>query len=82
MLTPFLVAITGSPSKVSGALFELREVFDRLQRALRTEQSLNVYAAQRRRFDPAPIFLRPNVADEVRGAVRVAVDVTVETSDA
>src|SRR5207245_11238384 len=39
--------------EVGGALLELSEIFNRLERSLRTEQSLNVNAAQRWRLNPA-----------------------------
>ena len=54
--------------EVGGALLELGEVLDRLQRALRTEQPLDVHAAQRGRVDAVAELLRPNVAHQVRGA--------------
>src|SRR5262249_41858496 len=68
--------------EVGAALLELREVFDRLERALRAEEALDVHAAQARRVDPAAMRLRPDVTDEVGGGRRVAVDVTVEAGDA
>ncbi len=52
--------------EVRGALLELGEVLDRLERALRAEQPLDVHAAERRRVDPMAELLRPDVADEVR----------------
>src|SRR5882762_3437328 len=39
--------------EVGGALLELSEIFNRLQRSLRTEQSLNVNAAERWRLNSA-----------------------------
>ena len=82
MLTPFLVAITGIAVEVGGALLELGEVLDALQRALRAEQPLDVHAAQGRRLDAVAELLRPDVADQVRGGVGVAVGVAVEAGDA
>src|SRR5262249_59665551 len=46
--------------EVGAALLELREVFDRLERALRAEEALDVHAAQARRVDPAAMRLRPD----------------------
>ena len=68
--------------EVRGALLELGEVLDGLQRALRAEQPLDVHAAQRGRLDAMTEFLRADVAHEVRRAVRVAVGVTIEARDA
>jgi hypothetical protein len=82
VLTPFLVAITGSPVKVGRALLEFREVLDRLQTALRAEQSLDIDAAQRCGLYPAPELLRADIADQVESGVGVAIGVTVETRDA
>jgi hypothetical protein len=50
--------------EVGGALLELGEVLDRLQRALRAEQALDVDAAQRRRVDAMAELLRADVADQ------------------
>ena len=82
MLTPFLVAITGIAVEVGRALLELGEIFHRLERPLRTEQSLDVHAAQRRRIDAVAELLRTDVADQMRGAVGVAVRVAVEAGHA
>ena len=68
--------------EVRGPLLELGEVLDRLQRPLRAEQPLDVHAAQRRRVDPVAELLRPDVADQVRGRVGVAVHVAVEAGHA
>ena len=54
----------------------------RLQRPLRTEQPLDVDAAQADGVDAAAMALRPDVAHQVGGARRVAVDVTIEASHA
>jgi hypothetical protein len=53
------------------------EVLDGLQRALQAEQPLDVHAAQRRRLDPMAELLRPDVADQMVGPVRVAVLVAI-----
>ena len=68
--------------EVGRPLLELGEVLDALQRPLRAEQPLDVHAAQRRRVEPVAELLRADVADQVRGAVGVAVDVAVETGHA
>src|SRR5262249_53775153 len=60
--------------EVGGALLELREVFDRLERALRAEEALDVHAAQARRVDPAAMRLWPGGTDQGGGGRRVAVD--------
>ena len=82
MLTPLLLGGDGVAVEVSGSLLELGEVLDRLQGPLGTEETLNVDAAQRGRLDPVPELLGPNVTDEVGGAVRVPVYVTVEAGHA
>src|SRR5207249_4358159 len=64
--------------EVRSTLFELGEVFDALQGALRAEQSLNVHSAQTRRFDAMPKLLGTNVAHQVRGRVGMAIRMTVE----
>ena len=58
----------GVAIEVRGALLELGEVLDGLQRALRAEESLHVHAAEARRVDAAAQLLRADVADEVRRA--------------
>ncbi len=68
--------------EVGGPLLELREVLDRLQRALRPEEALDVHAAQRRSVDAVTELLGPDVPDEVGGVVGVTVDVAVEASHA
>ena len=68
--------------KVRGPLLELGEILDRLESPLRTEQPLDVHAAERRRVDPMAKFLRPDVADQMRRGVRVAVHVAVEADHA
>ena len=68
--------------EVGGALLELREVLDALQGALRSEQTLDADAAQRRRVDAVPVLVRPDVADGMRRRVRVAVGMAVEAGDA
>ena len=82
MLTPFFVAITGIAIEVGGPLLELGEVFDARQRPLRAEQPLDVHAAQGRRIDAVAELLRPDVADQVRGAIRVAIRVAIEAGHA
>src|SRR6266851_3938828 len=69
------------PVKISSALFELSEIFHRFQRPLGTEETLDVNAAQRRRFDPVPEFLRTNVSDEMECAVGPTVCVTIKAGD-
>src|SRR6185436_21111931 len=69
--------LLGVAVEVRGALLELGEVLDRLERALRAEEALHVDAAQRGRVDAVAELVRPDVADRVRGGVRVAVDVAV-----
>src|SRR5690606_15071911 len=68
--------------EVGRALLELGEVLDRAQRALGPEQALLRNAAKRRRVYPPAHLLRPNVADEMRRRIRVAVRVTVEARHA
>ena len=68
--------------EIGGPLLELGEVLDRFQGPLRAEQALDVHAAQRGHIDPVPILLRPDVADEVGGAVGMAVDVAIEAGHA
>src|SRR5260370_7125875 len=59
--------------KVGRALLEFGEVLDRLQTALRAEQTLDVDAAQRCGLDPVPELLRADVADEVERGIRMPV---------
>ena len=68
MFTPFLVRDHRVAVEVGGALLELGEVLDRLQRALRAEEALDVHAAQRGRVDAVAELLRADVADQVRRA--------------
>jgi CheY-like chemotaxis protein len=64
--------------ELGGPLLELREVLDALQGPLRTEQPLDVHAAQRGRIQAVAELLRANVSHQARGPVRVAVHVAVE----
>src|SRR5688500_4506637 len=68
--------------EVGSALLKLRKVFHRLQCPLRTEEALDVYTAEGWGFDSSSIFLRAYIADEVKRAVGVTVDVTVKTGHA
>src|SRR5262249_50680049 len=70
------------PVEIGGALLELREIFNRFQRALRAEKPLNIDAAQRGCLDPAAVRLRADVAYLVGRAVCVAVDMAIETGHA
>src|SRR5439155_26858354 len=72
----------GVAVEVGGALLELGEVLDGLERALRAEQALDVHAAQARGLDAPAELLRPDVTDLVKGAVGVPVDVAVEAGHA
>ena len=80
--TPLRAARVVIAVEVGGALLELGEILDALQRALRSEQPLDADAAQRRRVDAVPVLVGPDVADGVRGGVGVAVGVAVEAGDA
>ena len=68
--------------EIGGPLLELGEVFHGLHRPLRAEQPLDVDAAQRGRVDAMPMLVGADVADGVRGGVRVAVGVAVEAGHA
>src|SRR4029450_12315337 len=72
----------GIAVEVGCALLELREVLDRLERALRAEEALDVHAAQGDRVDAVAELLRADVADQVKGRVRVTVGVAIEARDA
>src|ERR1039458_10749489 len=54
--------------KVGGSLFELSKVLNRLQGPLRTEEALNVHAAQGRRLDAMSKLLWPYISDQMEGA--------------
>jgi len=79
---PFLRGDHDVAVEVRGALLELREILDSLQRALRSEEALHVHSAQGRRVDATAEGLWPDVANQVSGSVRVSVGVTIEASDA
>ena len=64
--------------EICSGLLELGEIFDGLERALRAEQPLDLHAAQRRRDDAVPDFLRSGIGRKVRGLVGMAVRVAVE----
>src|SRR5262249_31985774 len=65
--------------EVGGALLELGEVLDRPQRALRAEEPLDIDSAQGCRLDAATVRLWADVADQMGRAIRMAVDVAIET---
>src|SRR5262249_35556680 len=75
----FLLRLYRIAVEVSGSLFKLGEVLHTLHGALRAEEALDVYAAQRRSVDSVAMFVWTNVADGVRGRVSVPVRVAVET---
>ncbi len=64
--------------EVGGALLELGEVLDGLQRPLRAEQPLDVHPAQRRRVDAVAERLRAHIAGQVGSGIGVAVRMAVE----
>src|ERR1035441_5382222 len=64
--------------KVGGSLFELRKVLNRLQGPLRTEEALNVYAAQGRSLNAMTELLRPDIAYQMEGAIGAAIRMTVQ----
>src|SRR5688572_9110390 len=68
--------------EVRGSLLELGEVLDGTQRSLRAEQTLLVHTAKARRVDAAAKLLWPDVANEVRTGVRMAVGVALEARHA
>src|SRR5713101_4922456 len=59
--------------EIGRALLELGEILDRLQGTLRTEEPLNVYAAERHCADAMAEPLRAGIGGEVCGAVLVAI---------
>src|SRR6266403_3573804 len=67
--------------EVSGALLELSEIFNRLERSLRTKQALNVNAAERWRLNPPSVFLRTSVSHQMKCSGRMTVDVAIEAGD-
>src|SRR5260370_26393374 len=64
--------------EIGSCLFELGEILNGLERALRAKQPLDLYAAQRRGDDAMTGFLRTGIGSKVRGLVGVAVRVAVE----
>src|SRR5258708_34475196 len=66
------------PVEIRPRLFELGEILDGLERALRTKQPLDLHAAQRRGVDAMTGFLWAGVGSKVRGLVGMAVRVAVE----
>src|SRR6202521_2677438 len=53
--------------EIRSCLFELGEILDGLERALRAEQPLDLHAAQRRSYDAMARFLRTGIRSKVRG---------------
>src|SRR5204862_7560802 len=68
--------------EVCRPLFELREVLHTLERTLRAEQTLDVHAPEAWCLDAPPEFLGADIANQVEGSVRVAVDVAFEARHA
>src|SRR6266446_2382959 len=64
--------------EICPGLLELGEILDRLERALRAEQPLDLYPAQRRGDDAMAGLLRTGIGSKVRGLVGMAVRVAVE----
>lgn len=82
MLTPFLVAITGSPSKYAARCSSSVKSSTLFKARWGAEQPLDVHAAKGRRVQAVSEFLGPDVAHQVRGAVGMPVHVAVEARDA
>src|ERR1019366_5319699 len=78
----FFLGRHGIAVKVCGPLLEFGEILHGLHRSLRAEDALDVDAAQRWHVDTVPMFLWPNIANQVRGGVGMSVHVTVEASHA
>src|SRR6266446_2244998 len=68
--------------EIRRALLEFGEILDRLQSTLRTEEPLNVHAAERQRLDAVAELLRARIGGEVRRAVLVAVRMAIKASRA
>jgi hypothetical protein len=59
--------------EISGSLFKFREILDALQGPLRTEQSLDVYSAERWGIQAMSEFLRSDIAYQMGGGIRMPV---------
>src|SRR5688572_32837271 len=76
----FARGVSWDAIKVSGALLELGEILDGLERALRPEEALHVHAAEGRRVDAVPVLVRTNIADGMRGGIGMSVGMAIETT--
>src|SRR5258707_12319535 len=68
--------------EIRGALLKLSEVFNGLESTLGTEETLDVHTPESRRLDAVAELLRPNITDQMRGAIRAAIAMAVEAGHA
>src|SRR5262249_19752879 len=69
------------PIEIGPALLKLRKVLDASEGSLGPERALNVHPAERWGINAMPELLRTDVAGLMRARVRMAVGMTVETTD-
>ena len=63
-------------------MLKFGEVFHGFQRALGAEEALDVDAPQRGRIDAMAVLVRADIADRVRGRIRVAIGMAVKAGHA
>ena len=68
--------------EIRGALLKLSEIFNGLESTLGTEETLDVHAPESRGLDAVAELLRPNITDQMCGAIRAAVGMAVEAGHA
>jgi hypothetical protein len=68
--------------KIGGSLLKFSEVFDGLQRPLRTEKALDVYSTKGRGVETMTELLGTNISHQMGGCIRVPVGVTVKANHA
>src|ERR1700755_2797053 len=70
------------PVEIRGALLKLGEIFNGLESTLGAEETLDVHAPESRCLSAVAELLRPNITDQMRGAIRAAIGMAVEAGHA
>src|SRR5260370_41563636 len=66
--------------EIRGALLKLSEIFNGLESTLGAEETLDVHAPESRGLVEVAGLLRPNISDQMGGAIRAAVGIAVEAA--
>src|SRR5258707_7631474 len=68
--------------EIRSALLKLSEIFNCLESTLGAEKTLDVHAPESWCLNAVAELLRPNITDQMRGAIRAAIGMAVEAGHA